>query len=194
MSAAAASTCLPKVSLDDPDMRGRGATTHTAPMGSSCGMTGALTDPSPGVRVEIVSAHPSGPTAPLNASVAEPPSASGSHVPVASTTRSSVSAMTLPVTVGEGVSVGHGTVLHDCTVEDDVLVGMNATVMNGARIGRGSIIAAGALITENPDIPPGSLVASVPGKVRRGLTGDEMTHVRANAQSYVELMRRHAKA
>jgi carbonic anhydrase/acetyltransferase-like protein (isoleucine patch superfamily) len=99
-----------------------------------------------------------------------------------------------PVTVGTGVSVGHGAVLHGCTVGDDVLVGMNATVLNGARIGAGSLIAAGALITENADIPPGSLVAGVPGKVRRELTDDELAHVRANAQSYVELSRRHAKA
>jgi carbonic anhydrase/acetyltransferase-like protein (isoleucine patch superfamily) len=99
-----------------------------------------------------------------------------------------------PVTVGTGVSVGHGAVLHGCTVGDDVLVGMNATVLNGARIGSGSLVAAGALITENADIPPGSLVAGVPGKVRRELTDDELAHVRANAQSYLELMRRHAKA
>ena len=99
-----------------------------------------------------------------------------------------------PVTVGTGVSVGHGAVLHGCTVGDDVLVGMNATVLNGARIGSGSLIAAGALVTENADIPPGSLVAGVPGKVRRELTDDELTHVRTNAQSYVELSRRHAKA
>ena len=99
-----------------------------------------------------------------------------------------------PVTVGEGVSVGHGAVLHGCTIGDDVLVGMNATVLNGARIGAGSLIAAGALVTENADIPPGSLVAGVPGKVRRELTDGELAHVRANAESYVELARRHAKA
>lgn len=99
-----------------------------------------------------------------------------------------------PVTVGEGLSVGHGAVLHGCTVGDDVLVGMNATVLNGARIGSGSLVAAGALVTENAEIPPGSLVASVPGKVRRELSDDELAHVRANARSYVELMRRHAKA
>ena len=58
---------------------------------------------------------------------------------------------------------------------------MNATVLNGARIGAGSLVAAGALVTENADIPPGSLVAGVPGKVRRELTGDELAHVRANA-------------
>jgi carbonic anhydrase/acetyltransferase-like protein (isoleucine patch superfamily) len=100
----------------------------------------------------------------------------------------------LPVTLGEGVSVGHGAVLHGCTIGDDVLVGMNATVLNGARIGAGSLIAAGALVTEGADIPPGSLVAGVPGKVRRELSDDERAHVRANAQAYLDLTRRHASA
>ncbi len=99
-----------------------------------------------------------------------------------------------PVTVGTGVSVGHGAVLHGCTVEDDVLVGMNATVLNGARIGAGSLIAAGALVPENAEIPPGSLVAGVPGKVRRELAASELEHVRTNAENYVQLALRHAAA
>ena len=99
-----------------------------------------------------------------------------------------------PVSVGSGVSVGHGAVLHGCTVEDDVLVGMNATVLNGARVGAGSLIAAGALVPENAVIPPGSLVAGVPGKVRRELAAAELEHVRTNAENYVELARRHATA
>ena len=99
-----------------------------------------------------------------------------------------------PVSVGSGVSVGHGAVLHGCTVEDDVLVGMNATVLNGARVGAGSLIAAGALVPENAVIPPGSLVAGVPGKVRRELAAAELDHVRTNAENYVELARRHATA
>ena len=99
-----------------------------------------------------------------------------------------------PVQVGEGVSIGHGAVLHGCTVGEDVLIGMNATVLNGARIGAGSLIAAGALVTENADVPAGSLVAGVPGKVRRSLTDEELTHVRSNAATYVELARRHGAA
>ena len=99
-----------------------------------------------------------------------------------------------PVHVGDGVSVGHGAVLHGCTVGDDVLVGMHATVLNGARIGAGSLIAAGALVTENADVPAGSLVAGVPGKARRSLTDEEVTHVRSNAATYLELARRHRAA
>ncbi|GAA2918118.1 gamma carbonic anhydrase family protein [Streptomyces thioluteus] len=96
-----------------------------------------------------------------------------------------------PVTVGERVTVGHNAVLHGCTVEDDVLVGMGATVLNGARIGAGSLVAAQALVPQGMEVPPGSLVAGVPAKVRRGLTEEEREHVRANAAVYVELAKTH---
>jgi carbonic anhydrase/acetyltransferase-like protein (isoleucine patch superfamily) len=96
--------------------------------------------------------------------------------------------------IGAGVSVGHGAVLHGCTIGDRTLIGMNATVLNGAVIGEGCLIAAGALVLEGAVIPPGSLVAGVPGKVRRPLTDDEREHVRQNAISYQALARRHAEA
>ena len=98
-----------------------------------------------------------------------------------------------PVTVGSGVSVGHNAVLHGCTIEDDVLVGMGATVLNGARVGAGSLVGANALVPEGAQVPPGSLVVGVPAKVRRELTEDEKQHVRSNADVYVELTRRHAE-
>ncbi|RNE64029.1 gamma carbonic anhydrase family protein [Cryobacterium tepidiphilum] len=90
-----------------------------------------------------------------------------------------------PLTVGRGVSAGHGAVLHGCTVEDDVLIGMSATVLNGAVIGAGSLVAAGAVVLEGTVVPPGSLVAGVPGKVRRELTDDEVAGIRRNAQNYL---------
>jgi carbonic anhydrase/acetyltransferase-like protein (isoleucine patch superfamily) len=90
-----------------------------------------------------------------------------------------------PVEIGTGVSVGHGAVVHGCTVEDDVLIGMGAVVLNGARVGAGSIIAAGAVVLEGTSVPAGSLVAGVPGKVRRTLTEDEVDGNRGNAQRYV---------
>lgn len=92
-----------------------------------------------------------------------------------------------PLTIGSRVSVGHGAVVHGCTIEDDVLIGMHATVMNRAVIGAGSLIAAGALVTEGTIVPPGSLVAGVPGKVRRSLTDEERASVRKNAETYVAL-------
>lgn len=96
-----------------------------------------------------------------------------------------------PTSVGNGVSVGHGAVVHGCTVEDDCLIGMGATIMNGAVIGAGSLVAGGAVVLEGAVIPPGSLVAGVPAKVRRGLSDDELEGVRENARHYVELARKH---
>jgi carbonic anhydrase/acetyltransferase-like protein (isoleucine patch superfamily) len=96
-----------------------------------------------------------------------------------------------PCVVGEGVSVGHAAVVHGCTVEDDCLIGMGATVLNGAVIGAGSLVAAGAVVLEGTVVPPRSLVAGVPGKVRRGLTDEEYDGVRANAARYRELAAAH---
>lgn len=97
-----------------------------------------------------------------------------------------------PCTVGAGVSVGHRAVLHGCTVEDDVLIGMGAVVLNGARIGRGSLVAAGAVVLGGTEVPPGSLVAGVPAKVRRELTDEELAENRRSAAHYVELAGVHA--
>ncbi|MFF8831584.1 gamma carbonic anhydrase family protein [Streptomyces sp. NPDC015131] len=99
-----------------------------------------------------------------------------------------------PVTVGARVSVGHNAVLHGCTVEDDVLVGMGATVLNGAHIGAGSLIAAQALVPQGMRVPPGSLVAGVPAKVKRELTDEEREGIKLNATMYVELARAHGEA
>jgi len=95
-----------------------------------------------------------------------------------------------PLTLGEGVSVGHGAVLHGCTIEDNVLVGMASTIMNGAVIGAGSLVAAGAVVLEGTLVPPGTLVAGVPAKVRRELSEDERAGIRQNAENYL----RHAAA
>ncbi|MFE1774589.1 gamma carbonic anhydrase family protein [Streptomyces sp. NPDC059008] len=99
-----------------------------------------------------------------------------------------------PVTVGERVSVGHNAVLHGCTVEDDVLIGMGATVLNGAHIGAGSLIAAQALVPQAMRVPPGSLVAGVPAKVKRELTDEERELIKVNAAMYLELAAQHRDA
>ena len=97
----------------------------------------------------------------------------------------------LPVSIGAGVSVGHGAVIHGCTIEDDVLIGMHATVLNRAVIGTGSVVAAGAVVLEDTVVPPRSLVAGVPAKVRRELTADEVAGIRRNADTYVGLAAQH---
>ncbi|ROQ73333.1 2,3,4,5-tetrahydropyridine-2,6-dicarboxylate N-acetyltransferase [Streptomyces sp. ADI92-24] len=98
------------------------------------------------------------------------------------------------VTVGERVSVGHNAVLHGCTIEDDVLIGMGATVLNGAHIGTGSLVAAQALVPQGMRVPPGSLVAGVPAKVKRQLTEEELDGLKFNAVGYTELAKAHRQA
>jgi carbonic anhydrase/acetyltransferase-like protein (isoleucine patch superfamily) len=92
-----------------------------------------------------------------------------------------------PTIVGAGVSVGHGAILHGCTVEDDCLIGMGSTVLGGAVVGAGSLVAAGAVVLENTIIPPRSLVAGVPARVRRALSDDEVEALRDNARTYLGL-------
>lgn len=96
-----------------------------------------------------------------------------------------------PTSIGASVSVGHVAVVHGCTVEDHCLIGMNATVLNGAVIGAGSLVAAGTVVLEGTVVPPRSLVAGVPGKVRRPLTDEEVAHVTRNAAIYEELADQH---
>jgi Carbonic anhydrases/acetyltransferases, isoleucine patch superfamily len=69
-----------------------------------------------------------------------------------------------PTTLGCDVSVGHGAILHGCTIRDRVLVGMGAIVLNGAVVGEDSIIGAGAVVTEGMQVPPGSVVLGIPGQ------------------------------
>jgi carbonic anhydrase/acetyltransferase-like protein (isoleucine patch superfamily) len=90
-----------------------------------------------------------------------------------------------PTIVGRGVSIGHGAVVHGCEIGDGCLVGMNATVLTGAVVGADSLIAAGAVVLEGATIPPRSLVAGIPGKVRRELTDDEVAALHDNAARYV---------
>ncbi|MCL5269127.1 MAG: gamma carbonic anhydrase family protein [bacterium] len=89
-----------------------------------------------------------------------------------------------PCLVGAHVNVGHGVVLHGCTVEDDCNIGMAAVIINKAVIGRGSVVGAGALVTQGTIIPPYSLVLGAPAKVRRELTPEERAHHAIFAPKY----------
>ena len=91
--------------------------------------------------------------------------------------------------VGGLVTIGHHAIVHACTVDDEVLIGMGAIILDGAEIGARSIIGAGALVTMHTKIPPGSLVVGSPARVRRMLTLDEQKDVRTWAEKYVALSR-----
>jgi carbonic anhydrase/acetyltransferase-like protein (isoleucine patch superfamily) len=92
------------------------------------------------------------------------------------------------------VTIGHRAVVHGCTLEDDVLVGMGAVVMNGCSVGAGSLIAAGAVLTQGMQVPPGSLVAGVPGKVRREISTDERSMIDMSAAAYIHYAGLHAES
>lgn len=91
-----------------------------------------------------------------------------------------------PVHIGNNVTVGHGAVIHGCTLNDNTLVGMGAIILNGAKVGANCVIGAGALITQNMIIPDNSLVIGAPAKVMRQLTDEEVRGNLGNAQEYVK--------
>ncbi|MBE6971341.1 MAG: gamma carbonic anhydrase family protein [Ruminococcaceae bacterium] len=91
----------------------------------------------------------------------------------------------MPMTIGDGVTVGHGAILHSCTVGDNSLIGIGAIVLNEAVIGRDCIIAAGALVPPRAVIPDRSMVMGSPAKVRRQLTEDDIAANRQSADFYV---------
>ena len=95
-----------------------------------------------------------------------------------------------PLTIGAGCTIGHKVMLHGCTIGENSLIGMGATVLNGATIGKNCLVGAGALITEGKDIPDGSLVMGVPGKVVRSLDEAAIQGLRASALHYQDNMRR----
>jgi carbonic anhydrase/acetyltransferase-like protein (isoleucine patch superfamily) len=90
------------------------------------------------------------------------------------------------VIVGELVTIGHNATVHGCILEDAVLVGIGATILNNARIGEGSIIAAGAVIPEQTIIPPNSLVAGVPGKIKKTLGEEDRKLILQYAHNYLD--------
>jgi carbonic anhydrase/acetyltransferase-like protein (isoleucine patch superfamily) len=90
-----------------------------------------------------------------------------------------------PTTIGDDVTIGHSAVLHGCTIEDRVLVGMGALILNGAHVGADTIVAAGSLVTEGTRIPPRSLVMGRPAVVKRSLTDAEVAEIQGYADNYV---------
>jgi len=96
-----------------------------------------------------------------------------------------------PTLLEEDVSVGHGAILHGCTIRRECLIGMGAVILNGAEIGEGSIVAAGALVREGFQVPAGTLVAGVPAEVKREVTDEERERIRLTARHYLEYKTRY---
>lgn len=96
---------------------------------------------------------------------------------------------TYPLIIGDDVTVGHHAVLHGCTIQNRVLIGMGAVLMDGVVVGDDCLIGAGALVTEHTKIPPGSLVIGAPARVKRPLREAELAWLKASAQNYVQYAR-----
>jgi len=97
----------------------------------------------------------------------------------------------LSANIGKYVTVGHGAIVHACTIEDECLIGMRATVMDGAVIGSQSIVGAHALVTKGFEAPPGSLILGSPAKIVKTLDESTRNSLKAWAEKYVKVAAAH---
>ena len=98
-----------------------------------------------------------------------------------------------PLTIGAKVTIGHNAVVHGCTIEDNVLIGIGAVVLNKALIHSGSVVAAGAMIGEGMRLGPLQLAAGVPAKVKKDYPADWADHLAHEAEIYIRLAKAHRK-
>ncbi len=95
-----------------------------------------------------------------------------------------------PLTLEDGVSIGHQVMLHGCTIGEGSLIGIQAVVLNHARIGKNCLVGAGALVTEGKEFPDGSMILGSPAKVVRMLSPEQPAGLKAAADHYVANARR----
>ncbi len=98
------------------------------------------------------------------------------------------------VLIGEGVTVGHGAIIHGCTIGKYSLIGMGAIVLSKAKIGERCIIGAGAVVKEGDVIPDNSMVIGIPGKVIKQLTPEQAKQIEHNCEEYVHLGKEYREA
>lgn len=91
-----------------------------------------------------------------------------------------------PTIVEEDVTIGHGAIVHGCTVRRGALIGMGSRVLDGAVVGESALVGAGALVPEGMQVPPRTLAVGVPARVKRPLTPDELAHLERSWKNYVE--------
>lgn len=96
-----------------------------------------------------------------------------------------------PTNIGDNVTIGHNSIIHGCTIKDNVLIGMGSIILNNAEIGENTIIGAGSLVTQGKKIPSGVLCMGSPAKVVRELTKEEIEHIKKSAENYVQMGMEH---
>ena len=99
----------------------------------------------------------------------------------------------MPAIVGDRVTIGHRCVVHGCEVGDDAVVGMGAVLLSGSRVGAGALVAAGAVVRERFEVPPGTIAAGVPARIRGEVTPDLRRRFDAGARTYVASAIRYAR-
>lgn len=98
-----------------------------------------------------------------------------------------------PCIIGKNVTIGNGTIIHGCSISDNVLVGMGSIILNNAKIGKNTIIGAGSLVTQGKEFPEGVLILGNPAKVIRQLTEAEIESIQRSADNYVSLSKKYKK-
>lgn len=93
--------------------------------------------------------------------------------------------------IGDDVTIGHGAIIHGCTIHNNVLIGMGSIVLNEAIIGKNTIIGAGSLIPQGKEIPEGVLCLGSPAKVIRNLTEEEIMKIKTSSDNYVNLSKKY---
>ncbi|WP_454052966.1 gamma carbonic anhydrase family protein [Clostridium sp. Marseille-Q7071] len=96
-----------------------------------------------------------------------------------------------PTKIGDNVTIGHNSIIHGCSIGNNVLIGMGSIILNNSEIGENTIIGAGSLVTQGKKIPSGVLCMGSPAKVVRELTKEEIEHIKKSAEGYVQMGMEH---
>ena len=96
-----------------------------------------------------------------------------------------------PTIIGDGVTIGHGAIIHGCKIKDNCLIGMGSIIMDEAIINEGSMIAAGAIITPKTIVPKNTLMVGIPAKPIREITKNEYNEILDRSQHYIDFSKKY---
>jgi carbonic anhydrase/acetyltransferase-like protein (isoleucine patch superfamily) len=97
------------------------------------------------------------------------------------------------ITIGNSVTIGHGAIIHACTVEDGAMIGIGATVLDGATVGRGAVVAAGGLVPPGRTVASGMLVRGVPAREIGSVSPELRAHILEIVEAYKELAQQYSR-